>query len=164
MEKTKRRNKPAVNVVDLLIVLLILAVGAVLLYVFVFNGRGEQIAPQMRTVRYVVELKNVRDEFTDKVTVGENAFDSVGLYNIGIITAYEEKDATRRGTNLVAGEPVITPYPGRKNLYLTIEAQANLENNIYSIGGYRITVGMGVSLKMQNFSGTGNCITFEVID
>ena len=164
MEKTKRRNKPAVNIVDFLIVLLILAVCAVLLYVFVFNGRGEQLAPQTRTVRYVVEAKNVREEFSDKVAIGDTVFDSVALYNIGVVTAYEEKDATRRSTNLVTGEPVIVPVPGRKHIYLTIEAQANLENNIYSIGGYKISVGMSVMLKLKNLTAAGNCITFEVID
>ena len=164
MEKIKRRGKSAVNVIDVLLILIILAVGAVLAYVFVFSGRGEAHVPQMHTVRYVVELKNIRNEFAGHITVGEKAIDSVAMYNIGTVVAYEEKDATYIGTDLIRGEPVVSAYPERKNLYVTIEAQAYLDDNAYVIDGYQVAVGLNVGLKLPNFVGSGYCISLDVID
>lgn len=164
MEKAKRKNKPVINIIDILIVLIILAAAAVLFYVFVVDGRGAVTTPQTHTIKYVVEMKNIREEFSDNITVGEKAIDSVGMFKIGTIVAYEEKGATQRGVNRLTGESVMSNYPGRKNMYVTIEAQAYIENGMYSIDGYKISVGYGVGLKLPNFVGTGYCIKLDVLD
>lgn len=164
MEKVKRKVKTGINIIDILIVLIILAAAAVLLYVFVLSGRGEAVTPQTHTIRYVVELKGIRDEFADNVTIGENAVDSVAMYKIGTVVAYEEKEATYKGVNALKGESVISPVPGKMNMYVTIEAQAYLDKYIYSIDGYRIAVGSSVGLKLPNFIGIGYCIKLDVLD
>lgn len=164
MEKARRKGRTGINIIDIFIILIILAAAAALVYVFLISGRGSTIQRQTQTIRYVVEIKDVRNEFTSNITEGEKAIDSVAMFDIGTIVAYEVKDATRIGVNRATSEIVASPYPERQNMYITIEAEAYLDKYVYSIGGYMISVGSPVGLKLPNFLGSGFCIKIDVID
>ncbi len=63
------KRKLRFNAIDALIILVIAAAVFVLLYVFVFSGRGTQTTAEVTTttIRYVVELQNMDEHLQDTV-------------------------------------------------------------------------------------------------
>ncbi len=152
------------NIMDLLIILVVLAAGALLLYVFVFSAKGETSTPDTRKIRYVVEIKNIRDEFIDNVTVGENLTDASKLYPLGTIVAYESMPSTYTGTNKMDGTITVGDYPEHSNMYITVEADAVISPQAYNVNGFELSVGTVIYVKLPNFTGTGYCIKLEEIE
>ena len=153
------------NVIDALILILILAVAAGLLYVFVLSDRPLIKTAETHTVTYVIEVTGLNEEYKDLITVGTEVIDSSKKLNIGTITAVETQDYVRMGENIREGTLVLHTVDDYVTQYVTIEAQATLVNDDYphySIGGYDIFVGELVYLSLPNLVCSGYCISLDV--
>ena len=106
-----RKVKMKFNIMDVLILLGILAVAAVLLYVFVLSEDTpvDSLSGSAATkVTYVVEITGVDDMYADKISVGETLIDSSKKVNIGTITAVESQPYVHLGKNLTNGTMELT--------------------------------------------------------
>ena len=159
MSKTKIKF----NIMDALILLTVLAVTAVLLYVFVFSETDDGLTTDENsyTLTYVVEVVGISEEFADKIVIGSPVIDSSKKLNIGTVTAVEEHPYQYLGTNLTEGSLVVNSVDGQCNLYVTIQADAVLDGIGYSIGGYDIYVGGKVYLSFADLVCTGYCISLD---
>lgn len=159
-----RKVKMKFNIMDVLILLGIVAVAAVLLYVFVLseNTPVDSLAGNEATkVTYVIEISGVDDIYTDKISVGETLIDSSKKMNIGTIVAVESQPYVYLGKNLNAGTMELTTVEGKSTIYITVEADAVMSGFSYNIGGYTIYVGQQVTLSLPHFVGVGYCISLE---
>lgn len=159
----KQKTAPTFNLLDALIILALLAAAATGVYWFAAKASASA-APETHRVRYVVECKNIRDEFTGCVSVGDRVTESVRLYDLGVVTAYEYRDSIWRGTDIIEGVQVVSDYPGRSDMYITVEATAAIGAASYNIGGFEMSVGSPIYLRLPNFYALGYCISLEVID
>lgn len=157
MKKQKHRFN-AVDAVILVLVVAVLAVGA-----FLLLSRRSEAQETTVNIEYVVELRTIRDEFTDNFEVGTKLIDSAKKYRLGDIIAVSVTPASFTGTDLIDGALVYGDYPEHSNVSLTVRAKAAVNNaGDYIIdGGYRISVGSAVYVRTPNFVGTGYCTKFK---
>ena len=159
-----RKRKMKFNIMDVLILLVIAAVAAVLLYVFVFSENTPMASlggTQTTKITYVVELTGIDDALSDNISVGETMIDAAKKMNIGTIVAVESQPYVYLGKNLTDGTMELTTVDNKSTVYVTVEADATLSGISYSISGYDIYVGEKVYLSLPNFTGTGYCISLK---
>ena len=161
MPKTKR----TFNLLDALIVLVILAVIAALLYIFVWseersmeNLTGTPTVP----ITYVVEISGFDKDFADKIDVGDRPLDSAVKSPLGIITALEAQDYYHTGTNLHDGTMVLSKVEDCVNLYITIEAEALPDGYAYTLNGSDLYVGKLINLAFDDIVCSGYCIALDI--
>ena len=156
MKTTVKKHK--FNAVDAVIIIAIVAViGAVLL--FFTMGGTETIANETVSIEYVVEFRTVRNEFTGNFALDESVVDSVAKYQLGKVIDYAVTPATYVGNDFSAGAAVISEYPEHSNVSLTVSAEATVgADGRYIIGGgYDISVGTAMHIRLPNYTDTGYC-------
>ena len=153
------------NLMDALILVLVLAVIALLLYVFVFSETSsvQSVNAERYTLTYVVEVSNISEEFSDMIAAGDTVIDSSKKMHIGTVTAVEVQPHLHMGTNLHEGTLVLNPVDDYVNLYVTIQAEATLENISYTVNGYEIYVGKSINLAFSDFVCNGYCISLDAV-
>lgn len=151
------------NFIDTLIVLLILAVVAAVVYIFFLSGND--MTGETHTIQYTVVVRAVPNEYAENVKIGDSVVDSSQLYQIGTVVNYRYEPAKRETQDIVNGESVTATYENKSDLYITIEAKATLGTQ-YSIGGYEIGVGKTVYVRFPNLlpAEGGYCKNLTVID
>ena len=160
MKKKDGTKKSFLNIFNLLTALVLIAAVAAALYFFVLK-EDTDVAPELTDVEYIIEIKEVKDELTDKISVGDWLVDSVGQIEIGVV---EEIEYTRSYTyelDSATATLVVSEYPDHSNLIVTVSAKAKITDKGYEINGCVINVGKPVYARFPNFTGTGHCISMN---
>lgn len=165
MEGSRKKHK--FNVVDAAIIIVIVALVVAAVFFFV-GGDDDKTASDLPSVRieYEIEFRMVRDEFTDKLIVGDSVTDAALLCKIGQIVDVQVTDAVYTGTNLLTGEVVLSDYPDFSDVVVTVSADAAVdEDGRYILAGeYDLAVGNAVSIRTPSFNGTAYCIGINQLE
>lgn len=149
-----------VTAVDFIIIASIV-IAAFLTYNFIFGGADfdESGVP----IIYVVKASGVRDELSDRVSVGDSIYSSESGEYMGKVTAYERRDAIIAATGAT--------IQGQSDIYVTIEADTDggsesTESGVMTGGvtlksGCVISVEGKLSLRTASFSFDGVCISID---
>ena len=158
------KRKLRFNAIDALIILVIAAAVFVLLYVFVFSGRGTQTAAEVTTttIRYVVELQNMDEHLQDAVKKGQLVEDAVERKKIGTVSGIQAVPFEKITFDYVNGRETTSSVEGKVTLKITIEAQAVETDRVFTVDGCEIRVGQQYSLILPDLYGYGYCT--ELID
>lgn len=163
MKKRDGAKKSLFNIFNILIVLIIVAgIGAALYFFVLKDDQGG--AAELSDVEYTVEIKNVRDELTDKISSGDRLLDSVGQIDIGVVDEIEYAQSRICNLDNETGELVISEYPDHSDIIVTVSAKAVLTDMGYDINGCVINVGTPVYARFPGFVGTGYCISMKVVN
>ena len=154
-------KKVKFNIMDALILLAILAVAALLLYIFVFSEGGGLGESDAYTLTYVVAITQLNEEFAERVAIGDAVVDSSKKLPIGTVVAVEKHPHEYLGENTKDGSLTLSTMEGYCDLYVTVEAPATLNGISYTIGGYEIRVGSKVYLSFANLVSEGHCISLS---
>ena len=159
---TGTAKKRKFNAVDAVIIVVILAVIGAAAALLLMKGTSEPQSKKTK-IEYIVEFRQIREEFGDNFHVGAVISDSVAKYQLGSVTAVNVENATYSGNNQHTGELVVVYYPERINVQLTVRSDATIgENDMFYIGGgYRLSVGSAVYVRMPDYVGTGYCIEIK---
>ena len=162
MAKTKLKF----NIMDAVILLAVIAVIALLLYIFIFSETTSvgSMDSASYSLTYVVEVVGLNEEFADRIVPGSTVIDSSKKMNIGTVTAVEKMPYLYMGTNKSEGTLVLNPVDDHCNLYVTIEADATLDGISYSIGGYEVYVGSLVYMSFSDIVCSGYCISLSAAE
>lgn len=152
-QSVKKRKK--FNVIDVLILVLILAVIAALLYFFVF--RGSFSGNDVVSLEYNIKLDIIDNRFHGNVVVGDLVTDTVKAYALGQVISVDYSPAVYTELNQLTGELMEYEYPDHEQVNIKVRADAKLTNGQYSLGGYPIAVGTRVHFRVPNFVSTGFC-------
>ena len=157
------KKKIRFTIMDALILLVILAAVAALLYVFVFNDLSSMhtAAAETHTLTYVVEVTAIDEEQAAKVLPGATVINSASKIAIGTVTAVETRPYMYMGTNKAEGSLVLNPVDGKVNLYLTVQADAVLDGISYSVNGFEVYVGGLVHMAFNDVVCSGYCISLD---
>ena len=164
-ETTKRKRR--FNFVDFLILVFV----ALFIFLGVYVIKPVSLIRRWMdnetyTVEYTVEIENVDEQFIENVRIGQICLDSVSKSELGSVVDVDgnteyvvlEYDETNE-------QGVLTPYPDRYNLLITVHAECTYEEGRgYFANGTRIAVGEAMALRFSDFVGEGYCIGFTVID
>jgi hypothetical protein len=152
------------NFIDALLILIILAAVAALVWIFGFSSTDASANQKQVEIEYTVRIKKVRDEFRGEgfFNEGDPVTDSATLYDIGNLVSAEYSKAEHTAPNKF-GELVVSEYPNHIDITLTVRATADITGGVYNIGGYTMTVGKKVSLRVPNFVGEGYCTAISEV-
>lgn len=169
------KKRMHLNWIDALFVLFLLM--AVCVAVLVFGSGREETSSDGQAVklRYVVKVGELREELDDRITVGDTAYDSSGLYRMGTVIGSQSEHSTYFSSSVTetvvgsGGEfyeaPVSSVIPGKVDLYVTLEAEALLmEDGRYYVDGRFVCVGTFLSLMTQHFFGEGYCVSITEVN
>ena len=153
------KRKLRFNAIDALIILVIAAAVFVLLYVFVFSGRGTQNAAEVNytTINYVVEIQNLDEHLTEAVKKGQPVEDAVERKKIGTVSGVQPVKYEKITFDSQNGVETAAAVEGKITLKITIEAQAVESDRAFTVDGCEIRVGQQYSLILPDLYGFGYC-------
>ncbi len=157
-EKGKLFGK--VNIVDLVVLLLIVAlVGAV-----GYKALGPKVAVSPNAegkATFVVKLAVKPEKWMSALKPGDQL-----VYGTSFVNAYIENIVSQPGELSAVtadGESVISVHPTLKDIYVTINAKVNANDAILKVGTQELALGKKFTLKTQKFEidGTVDSLTLE---
>ena len=104
-----KQKKYRFNIIDVLIILIILAIGVVMYY---YMGARNTVASNLEVdLEYVVELKTVHRDYLDNISIGDKVVETVRDQQIGEIIDIKVSPAYNIATNTDTGDMYISYYP-----------------------------------------------------
>ena len=153
-------KKRRFNLMDVIITVIIIAVIALLAYVFIFNRSTGDTVDTVR-IQYTLEVKNERDELVDNAAanIGKSLIEGMAKYNLGEVVDFKYTPSTYSAFNHETGESVAALYPEHSDVSFIVSADAvkNPVTGRYSIGGFEISVGTLVYVRLPEYAGTSYC-------
>lgn len=156
----EKKRAGGVNILDVLIILCLLAVAALLFFVYsplsLFSFRTEET-----DIIYSVRVYGVPSDYATNINVGDTVSDVDG-YELGrIASAVEVESHTMYIFDSHGGgvKPVI--HPDLVDLIITVSATADENDNGYLVDGKRIAVEGRYNLLLPGFEGEGICISLS---
>ncbi len=157
-----QNKKHRFNVIDVVIILAVIALAALLVKSFVFDKQNDNRAEKVN-LQYVIETDMLSEALADNVKTGDAVYDHVSGKKIGEVTACDVRNATHVGMS-DSGMQVVSDVVGYRTLYITVECQASVMADGYSVETTDISVGRTYSLMLPDLYCTGVCISTEVTD
>lgn len=156
-----KKKKVSFNFIDAFLIIVIIAAAVLLAKIFISDGGVGVIGKT--PIEYQVSVVGVREEFRNKVNIGDRVLDSVGLFEIGEVVDIKYDSYKYLIHDEINGKALAVDYPEHINITLIIRADATLENGFYYINGYQISVGTLVSLRVPSFNEQGYCTVIDEV-
>jgi hypothetical protein len=138
-------NRVRISVADIVIIITVAVFVAMLIH-FTFakdDGTDGYI------IQYVVKVTGVRDELSDRITVGDAVYNMEDNLPMGTVTAFSrEASVDEKGRTI----------PGMMDLYVTIEASARPYGVGSAVSGHMIYAEGHLELRTSKFYFAGVCI------
>jgi hypothetical protein len=142
-----------INIVDLLIVLLTIAIVGGVYFVF-FGGADKQVVESTKVI-YDFEITNVNTDFVDAINIGDPIRDSIRGNELGTLTSKASRPATMLNEDLANGRYVIADVPNSYDVVITIEAKAKITPANIIVGGAEVKVGKKFFIKGKGYANQG---------
>lgn len=149
------------NIVDVILILLVIAVGIVGAKLFLGGGTGQTTA-ETKTYSYVVMGQEVVEETADFPVVGGNAYNSSTSAYLGIVKEVKTEPFTETMFNRTTGKYEKVPVAGYSDIYVTIEGNGAETEKDITVEGQTVKVGMELNVKGKGYAFKG--IIVEVRD
>ena len=171
-KRTQGDKKRSVNIVDIVLILIILAVAATVVLAFAPNATLHLNNSQNVKLEYTVEISGISKEMAAKINIGDSVFDGDNRYMIGSVTNTEIDDCLEYVYNEDSGRIEAVAYIDegnsssvRKTILVTITANAKYEEgNGYTVNGYRVAVNREMNLCFPGYAGSGQCISVTILE
>ena len=160
MEKRKFRF----NVIDALIILVVIAAVGVLAYVFASEkgDTDEKIGEKVK-IQYVLQTTETREQFVKNITASDIIYDDESGKVLGTVVSVTDEPAYFTGTDNKNAVQVISEIEGKRNMFITVEADAEIQNSGYTVDGFSVKVGGTVKLSTPNLIANSNIVSVEVV-
>ena len=149
-----------VNIVDLAIIVVIVAVAARVGLKSTILTAVNPSTPQM--VEAVLLVEDVRSATADAIVEGDTVLNTKSNAVLGELIKKEclpaSKDVETSDGRLVKAESSF-----RKDVYMTVRGQGQVTNNVIMMGGYELRVGATVQVKGLKFAVIGTVFGVEVL-
>lgn len=156
----KKSWRDLFNLFDVVVILIILALGAVLV---LFSGKGSKAAAS--TVRYTVEFTNMQNGTASLIQAGDSLVDRVKKFDLGKVVSVEVSDTVRQVQDFEHGGMKEVTSETRQTATVVIEAAASeTEQDILVSGGYLLKIGTQVSAKGPGYFCSGVVLAIERSD
>ena len=161
----KRSKKGRFNLIDFLLIVIILALIAGIVYVFIPSSLVSRVtADETYEIQYTLELTGVDEAYIDNILENDIVIDSVSKSNLGTVAAVDYSiQYTELAYNENESVGVLTPVAGKYNVIVTVNATAQYEQGKgYSVNGTRIAVGEKINARFPNYVCECYCISIPL--
>jgi len=149
------------NIVDLIIVLLILgAIWGIFAKTSLLGHIKQNYT--VSPVRVLIIVEGVRQYTVDVVKPGDPIKESRSGEQLGVVKEVKVEDHKEK-TSDAQGVWHMSPVPGKKNIYLTVEGNLKAYNDEFKVGQTDIKVGTKITLKSKLYNFEGFILKFQEI-
>ena len=150
------------NIVDIILILAVIVVGAVGAKMFLGGGSSTDTAAETKTYSYVVMGQEVLDETADFPVVGGNAYNSSTSAYLGVVKEVATEEFTETVYDKDTSKFHKVPVEGYSNIYVTIEGPGSETEKDITVNGTTVKTGMELNVKGKGYAFKG--IVVEVRD
>lgn len=150
-----------VNIIDLTVVLVLLLVLAAGAYKFLYVNPTYQ--PELKTIRMELLVEEVRQPTVDAISVGDRVREKNSNGYFGTITGIRVEPA-KEVVATAAGELVEAEIPGRYNLYLVLQAPAEVTEEHIRVAGQEVRIGYTPVIRTQTYQVETVVFGLEMLD
>ena len=150
------------NIVDVILILAVIAVGIVGAKMFLGGGSSVDTAAETKTYSYVVMGQEVLDETADFPVVGGNAYNSSTSAYLGTVKEVATEQFTETVYDKDTSKFHKVPVEGYSNIYVTIEGPGTETEKDITVNGTTVKTGMELNVKGKGYAFKG--IVVEVRD
>lgn len=151
-----------VSLLDLLIVAVVVAVALVGYNLLFGENTVTSLEDSQKTVRYTVEMREVRESILTMPEEGGPAFNSSRNYHIGDIVSWRHEPHQEAIQNYDEGTYEWVERDDQYLFYITIEAQADINDFGIRVGQQEIRIGDEIPLKGKGFASLGYIVGIEI--
>ncbi len=173
-----KQKKYRFNIIDVLIILTVLAIGVVMYY---YMSARNSVASSLETeIEYTVELKTVHKDYVDNIKEGDHVFETVREQQIGEVVSVEISPAYNIATDTLTGEMYVSYYPEINvpedttqeyepeyeyyNVKVGIKGKFKKSDKGYSINAFDLVIGQLVYMRVPEYVGQGYCIAINELE
>lgn len=136
-----------INVIDLLVIILVVAVVAR----FALNPQKSSLTNEEKKIQVVLLVKDVRDATANVIKEGDMVRETKTNNLLGKVTKVEVKPAETL-VNTADGRVLNVPNPVLKDVYVTVEGSATVGENAIVLGGTEIRIGTALQMKTNLYA------------
>jgi hypothetical protein len=155
-----KKRKP--GFLDFLVILVVIALIGAAAYYFTHNNVGDSATSTgAQEITYVLEVKEVSEDFADQVIIGDSLYYTESNAYMGEVTAAEVipyyTDHYQENTNTVVSEAV----EGKYNARITVKAMANISASATTVNDVNVMVGSEINIRTSTVGGSSYCVELE---
>jgi hypothetical protein len=136
-----------INVIDLLVIILVVAVVAR----FALNPQKSSLTNEEKKIQVVLLVKDVRDATANVIKEGDVVRETKTNNLLGKVTKVEVKPAETLVTT-ADGRVLNVPNPVLKDVYVTVEGSATVGENAIVLGGTEVRIGTALQMKTNLYA------------
>ena len=163
----KNVQKSRFNFIDVIIIVLILAITAALVYLFVYKKSASSSVGE-KTVVYTLKISGVNADYLSMIKENDVLLDSSTGTELGTVSKVVSKPTLYIGDTVIddgnGGKTVAhSEYDNLFDLYVTLSVTASVdERGIAYIGSNRILVGSPFYVRRDAFAKKAFCTDFSI--
>lgn len=138
--------------VDTLIVILVIAMGAALVKVFVVPQIVEEDKGTKRYIEAVILLSRQEEEIVDAIHKGDEITINLAEKDTAKLKDFEVKPAETMVYNAIDGKYVIEPVEDKVDIYATLKLKVNETDYAFKSGGTTIKVGEKLPFRGKGYA------------
>lgn len=146
-----------INIIDLLVIVLIVAVVGR----FTLKSRQKSAGAVTTNIEVVVHVKEVRDATADIVKVGDIVKETKSNVVLGKVVDVKVNPSETL-VETADGRVVVYPNPVYKDMYITLIGSGSAGENAIVLGGNEIRVGTTLQIKTNMYSVTTTVMSINV--
>jgi len=146
-----------INIIDLLVILLIVAVVGR----FTLRQKQQSAGAVTKNIEVVVHVKEVRDATCNVIKVGDIVKETKTNAVLGKITNVKVVPSETL-VETADGQVVVAPNPVYKDMYITLSGAGSAGENAIVLGSNEIRVGTTLQLKTNMYSVTSTVMSIDV--
>ena len=159
------KRKIRVNGMDIVILAVIAAALALLLYIFVWSAEPENAEAEYVDLVYVLEVSSLEGQFQNLIQAGQPVQDAVKRGNMGTVRSTPQITPMKKAEfDNDTRQEVYNEIPGTYRMLVSIEASAVVTEQGYTVGGQDVYVGALMSLVFPNLKCDGYCVDLEIAE
>lgn len=119
-------------------------------------GVGEK-----NSIHYTVEIRRTPLDYKYNYNKGDRVYDSNTGAFLGIVEAVEAKPAVESIADLTNGQFVMSEYPEKEDVYVTLSVVPEVKDKGFWIGGHFIKVGKLMKIQKMGCVGEGYIVDVD---
>jgi len=159
------KRKIRINGMDIVILAVIAAALALLLYIFVWSAEPETAEAEYVDLVYVLEVTSLEGQFQNLVQAGQPVQDAVKRGNMGTVRSTPQITPMKKAEfDNDTRQEVYNEVPGKYRMLVSIETSAVVTEQGYVVNGQEIRVGSFMSLVFPGLKCDGYCVDLEIAE
>lgn len=154
------QKKVKFTLIDALIILVAVAVAAVIVFKFM---PAKMAGGEKSKAVFTVMLTGKDEAFANAVHIGDVVSISNKEKDTGVVTAVEAKQAESLEYNSNEGKYVVQKATGKRDVYVTIEADASEDDKLIQVGTTPVKVGLSMPVRGKGYASMGYIVTADTV-